>query len=81
MARLDVVTRVGAVMVAVGALATVLTLLPLSTGLEPMPVAVYVLCFFAPLGLGVILVALWRRARGRRARLLAAEAAGRRQGA
>jgi len=56
-------------MVTVGVLATIITLLPLFTGLDPMPVGVYLLCFLAPLGFGVVLVALWERARTRRDRL------------
>ena len=66
---LDWAVRIGTAMIAVGALATVVTLLPLFTGLDPMPLGVYLLCFLAPLGFGVILMALWQRARTRRHRL------------
>jgi hypothetical protein len=61
--------RVGVVMVAVGTLASIATLLPLGLGVDPLPVAVYLLCFAAPLGLGVVLVALWHRARTRSQRM------------
>ena len=69
---LDTAVRVGAVLVALGSLATIATLVPLFSGLDPFPVGVYLLCFLAPLGLAVILVALWQRARTRSARLRAA---------
>jgi len=60
---------VGAVLVALGSIATIATLVPLVTDISPLPTAVYLLCFLAPLGLGVVLVALWRRARSRSARI------------
>ena len=69
---LDTAVRVGAVLVAVGVLATIATLVPLFSGLDPLPVGIYLLSFLAPLGLAVILVALWQRARTRSARLRAA---------
>ena len=69
---LDTAVRVGAVLLAVGTLATIATLVPLFSGLDPLPVGIYLLCFLAPLGLAVILVALWQRARTRSARLRAA---------
>ncbi|MCZ3389091.1 MAG: hypothetical protein LH645_08205 [Actinomycetia bacterium] len=72
---LDFAVRVGTVLVAVGVLATIATLLPLFSGLDALPVGVYLLCFLAPLGLAVILMALWRRARTRSARLRAASEA------
>jgi hypothetical protein len=56
-------------MVVVGLVATIVTLLPLFTGLDPMPVGVYLLCFLGPLGFGLILVAVWQRARSRHHRL------------
>jgi hypothetical protein len=68
----DAAVRVGVVLVGVGTVASVITLLPLFLGVDPFPVAVYLLCFLAPLGLGVVLVALWGRARGRSARLRSA---------
>ncbi len=70
--RSDVAVRVGAVLVAIGALAAIATLVPLFSGLDPLPVGVYLLCFLAPLGLAVILVALWQRARTRSERIRAA---------
>jgi cadmium resistance protein CadD (predicted permease) len=70
--RSDTAVRVGAVLVAMGTLASIATLVPLFSGLDPLPVGVYLLCFLAPLGLAVILVAIWQRARGRSERLRAA---------
>ena len=67
--RTDLAFRVGVVLVAVGTLASLATLVPLAIGGDALPVGVYLLCFLAPLGLGVILVALWRRARSRSRRL------------
>ena len=65
----DAVFRVGAALVAVGTVASVVALLPLFNGWDAFPTAVYLLCFLAPAGLGLILVALWQRARTRSARL------------
>ena len=56
-------------MVAVGAVATLVTLLPVFVDLGPLPLPVYLLCFMAPAGLAVLLGALWQRARTRRDRL------------
>jgi Na+/proline symporter len=66
---LDTAVRVGVVLLAVGTIATIATLVPLFSTIDPLPVAVYLLSFLAPLGLAVILVALWQRARTRSARL------------
>lgn len=68
-ARYDSAVRLGVLLILVGAAASVVTLLPLALGVDPFPVAVYLLCFLAPLGLGVVLVALWRRATSRSARI------------
>ena len=65
----DRVLRTGAALVGVGAVATIATLLPLVLDADPLPLVFYLLCFLAPLGLGLILVGLWLRARDRRARL------------
>lgn len=67
--RSDVVLRVGAVLVAVGTVAAIVALLPLFLGWDAFPTVVYLLCFLAPAGLGVILVALWQRGRTRTSRL------------
>lgn len=53
-------------MVGLGVVATIVTLLPLLLDADPLPVVFYLLCFLAPLGLGVILLALWLRARDRK---------------
>jgi hypothetical protein len=66
----DRVMRVGAVLVGVGVLCTLVTVLPLFSGGGPLPVTFYLLCFLAPLGLTLIGVALWRQARGRRSRVV-----------
>ena len=65
----DSLFRVGAVLVAVGTVATIIALLPLLLDRGAFPVVVYLLCFLAPVGLGLILVALWQRARTRSSRL------------
>lgn len=70
--RTDAAVRIGAALVAVGTVATIATLVPLLFDVSPLPVWAYLLCFLAPLGLGVILVALWQRARTRSARLRSA---------
>lgn len=67
----DTAVRIGTVLVAVGTAATIAALLPLFVDIDPLPVGVYLLCFLAPLGLGVILLALWQRARRRSAHLRA----------
>ncbi|HUV47852.1 MAG TPA: hypothetical protein VMX11_02640 [Actinomycetes bacterium] len=69
----DAVFRLGAVLVAIGTVASIVALLPLFLGLDAFPTAVYLLCFLAPLGLGLILVVLWRRARSRWSRIRAAD--------
>ena len=65
----DAAVRLGVALVLVGTVASVGTLLPLALGVDAFPVAVYLLCFLAPLGLAVVLVALWRRARSRSERI------------
>jgi membrane protein implicated in regulation of membrane protease activity len=67
--RTDRLFVAGSVLVGVGFVATFVTLAPLVTGGERLPVIFYLTSLLAPLGLGVILVALWRRARQRRRRL------------
>jgi Na+/proline symporter len=68
----DAVFRVGAVLVAIGTVASIVALLPLILGRDAFPMAVYLLCFLAPLGLGLILVVLWKRARSRSSRIRSA---------
>ena len=70
--RHDTALRVGVVLVLVGTAASVVTLLPLALGVDAFPVAVYLLCFLAPLGLAMVLVALWRRALSRSAQIRSA---------
>lgn len=64
--------RVGVGLLGAGVVASVVTLVPFLTGGDPLPVTAYLLSLLAPVGLAVVLVALWRRARGRRSRLDAA---------
>lgn len=67
--RYDATARLGVALLLVGTVASVVTLLPLALGTDAFPVAVYLLCLLAPLGLGVVLIALWRRARSRSERI------------
>jgi hypothetical protein len=68
----DALLRVGAVLIGLGVVASLVTVVPFLVGQEPLPLLAYLLALLAPLGLGVVLVALWRRARSRRVRLAAA---------
>jgi hypothetical protein len=63
---------VGAVLIGVGFVASLVTVVPFLVGDEPLPLVAYLLALLAPLGLGVVLVALWLRAHSRRTRLAAA---------
>jgi hypothetical protein len=60
------------VLVGVGFVASLVTVVPFLVGGDPLPLVAYLLALLAPLGLGVVLVALWLKARGRRSRLAAA---------
>lgn len=59
----DHVLRVGAVVLAVGALATLVTMAPLFLDADPLPLGFYLLSMLMPVGLGIVLVGLWRNAR------------------
>ena len=59
--------RAGAALVGVGVIATLITLLPLFTSSEPLPRAFYIVCFLAPVGVGLILWGLLEVARTRSA--------------
>lgn len=65
----DSLLVVGVALVAIGFLATVATLVPLLADSSALPLPFYLLSLLAPVGLGVILVTLWRRARARGLRL------------
>lgn len=65
----DTTMRVGTGLLLIGVVASVVTLVPFLTGAEPLPLIAYLLALLAPVGLGVVLLAFWRRARGRRSRL------------
>ena len=63
----DRLVSVGAALFAVGALATVATVVPLLIGAAPLPTAAYLLAVvLTPLGFGLALAGLVRAARGRR---------------
>jgi hypothetical protein len=57
----------GALLFAVGLVATVATVTPFLVGADPLPVAAYLLAGLAPLGLGVALLGLLAQASGFRA--------------
>ena len=60
----------GVACVVVGTAAAVAALSPLLTGGgDPLPIAFYLVSFLAPIGLGLILLVLMLRARGRSDRL------------
>jgi len=58
-----VLFRLAIAMVAVGLLAGVLTLLPIFTGGDPLLLGFYLFAMLAPLGIGLMLIGLWRNAR------------------
>ncbi|RAG86970.1 hypothetical protein DN069_03770 [Streptacidiphilus pinicola] len=58
--------RIGAILFAVGAVATIATVLPLFLGLHRLPTPAYFVCMVMPLGFAVALVGLFRSARGQR---------------
>lgn len=62
----DRLVQVGAVVFALGTAAVVVTVAPLLLGWHRLPVAAYLLCMLAPLGLGVALLGLYAEARSRR---------------
>ncbi|MFE0459011.1 hypothetical protein ACFW1A_07070 [Kitasatospora sp. NPDC058965] len=64
--------RVGAVVFVLGALATVVTFVPLFLHLTPLPSAAYWACMLMPLGFLLALVGLFRSARSQRRRADAA---------
>ena len=55
--------RVAIAVFSVGLVASVVALIPIFTGSEPLPVAVYFAALLAPCGLGLMLIGLWRNAR------------------
>lgn len=58
--------RAGAVIFAIGLVATIVTVVPLFLDAEPMPAAIYGLAMLAPLGFGLALLGILRAARARR---------------
>jgi len=64
----EALVRWGALLFAMGAVATVLTVLPLLVGAAPLPTAVYLAAMVMPVGFGLALLGLWRSAGARRRR-------------
>ncbi len=70
----DRALRIGTALLLIGVIGSVVTLVPFLIGADPLPLVAYLVALLAPVGLAVVLIALARRARGRRARLAAASA-------
>ncbi|MCF2529426.1 hypothetical protein [Yinghuangia soli] len=64
--RADAAIRIGAIVFAVGTVATLATLVPFLIGADALPRAVYLLSALMPLGLGVALSGLVATARSQR---------------
>ncbi|WP_436776820.1 hypothetical protein [Yinghuangia sp. YIM S09857] len=64
--RADVAVRVGAIVFAVGAVATLATLTPFLIGADALPRAVYLLSVLMPVGLAVLIGGVVATARGQR---------------
>ncbi|SEK20483.1 hypothetical protein SAMN05414137_10164 [Streptacidiphilus jiangxiensis] len=62
----DGLVRAGAILFAVGAVATIATVLPLFLGLHRLPTPAYFVCMVMPLGFAVALGGLFRSARAQR---------------
>jgi len=62
----DALVRAGALLFGVGALATIVTVLPMFLGASPLPTLFYAASMVTPVGLGLALLGLWRQARARR---------------
>lgn len=62
----DGLVRIGAILFAVGAVATIATVLPLFLGLHRLPTPAYFVCMVMPLGFAVALAGLFRAARSQR---------------
>jgi hypothetical protein len=62
----DGLVRIGAILFAVGAVATIATVLPLFLGLHRLPTPAYFVCMVMPLGFAVALAGLFRSARAQR---------------
>ena len=59
----DRLLRTGVIVFAVGAVFSVVTLVPFLVGASPLPTWVYALSVLAPIGLAIVLYGLWRKAR------------------
>ncbi|WP_042412889.1 hypothetical protein [Streptacidiphilus anmyonensis] len=67
----DRLVRVGAILFAVGAVATIATVLPLFLGLHRLPTPAYFVCMVMPLGFAVALAGLFRSARSQKRQVTA----------
>ena len=67
----DGLVRIGAILFAVGAVATIATVLPLFLGLHRLPTPAYFVCMVMPLGFAVALAGLFRSARAQRRQVAA----------
>ncbi len=81
----DALVRVGAVVFAVGAVATLVTVVPLFIGADPLPTAAYLVSMlmgagFATAGAGLLRSVAHQRRRDRAAQEAAREHAGKREG-
>lgn len=64
--RADTAVRVGVIVFAVGAVATVATLIPFLIGADALPRAVYLLSVLMPVGLAFLIGGVVATARGQR---------------
>ncbi len=62
----DLLVRIGAVVFAIGAVATIATMIPLFVGAQPLPTPAYFVCMLMALGFALALVGLLRSARAQR---------------
>lgn len=67
--RGDTAVRIGAIVFAVGTLATLATLTPFLIGADPLPRAVYLLSVLMPVGLGIAIGGVVANARSQRRRI------------
>ncbi len=67
----DRLVRIGAILFAVGAVATIATVLPLFLGLHRLPTPAYFVCMVMPLGFAVALAGLFASARSQKRQIAA----------
>ncbi len=71
----DLLVRIGAIVFAVGAVATLATMTPLFIGAHPLPTPAYFVCMLMGVGFGLALGGLLRSARAQRRQTRAAASA------